>query len=138
VAQSTCEAEYYSAADAAKEGLHLRQLMGEIFDAPITETMTIWEDNQSAIAFSRNALVNEKTKHIGLKWHFLKDHVEEGTINLTYLPNDQMVADMFTKPLALTRHRSAILGGTTKCNASSRSYLQGECCKSYLLLISCT
>jgi hypothetical protein len=41
VAQSTCEAEYYSAADATKEGLHLRQLMGEIFNAPITETTTI-------------------------------------------------------------------------------------------------
>jgi hypothetical protein len=59
-------------------------------------------------------LVSEKTKHIGLKWHFLKDHVELGTIKLRYLPIDQMVADMFTKPLpgpALARHRSAILGG---------------------------
>jgi KUP system potassium uptake protein len=114
VAQSTCEAEYYSAADAIKERLHLRQLMGEIFNTPITETTTIWEDNQIAIAYSQNALVNEKTKHIGLKWHFLKDHVEQGTIKLRYLPTDHMMADMFTKPLlglALARHRSAILGG---------------------------
>jgi hypothetical protein len=81
VAQSTCEAEYYSAADATKEGLHLRQLMGEIFDATITETTTILKDNnQSAISGSHNALVSEKTKHIGLKWHLLKDHVEQGTI----------------------------------------------------------
>jgi hypothetical protein len=43
--QHTCEAEYYSAADATKEGLHLRLLVGEIFNAPITETTTIWEDN---------------------------------------------------------------------------------------------
>jgi hypothetical protein len=56
--------------------------MGEDFNAPITETTTIWEDNQSAIAYSHNALVSEKTKHIGLKWHFLKDHVEQGTIKL--------------------------------------------------------
>jgi hypothetical protein len=41
VAQSICEAEYYSAADATKEGLHLRQFMGEIFNAFITETTTI-------------------------------------------------------------------------------------------------
>jgi hypothetical protein len=82
VAQSTCEAEYYYAADATKEGLHLHQLMGEIFNAPITETTTIWEDNQSAIAYSHNALVSEKTIHIGLKWHFLKDHVDQGTIKL--------------------------------------------------------
>jgi hypothetical protein len=114
VAQSTCEAEYDSAAGATQEGLHLRQLIGETFNAPITETTTIWKDNHSAIAFSRNALVSEKTKHIGLKWHFLKEHVEQGTIKLQYLPTDQMVANMFTKHLqghALTRHRSAILGG---------------------------
>jgi hypothetical protein len=74
VAQSTCEAEYYFTADATKEGLYLRHLMKEIFNAPITETTTIWKDNQSAIAYSHNILVSEKTKHIGLKWHFLKDH----------------------------------------------------------------
>jgi hypothetical protein len=88
--------------------------MGEIFNAPITETTTIWEDNQSAIAYSQNALGSEKTKHIGLKWHFIKEHVEQGTIKLRYLHTDQMVVDMFTKPLpgpTLTRHRSAILGG---------------------------
>jgi hypothetical protein len=49
--------------------------MREIFNAPITETTTIWENNQSAIANSQNVLVNEKTKHIGMKWDFLKDHV---------------------------------------------------------------
>jgi hypothetical protein len=99
VAQSTCEAEYYSAADATKEGLHLQQLLGEIFNYPITETTTIWEDNQSAIAYSQNALVSEKTKHIGMKWHFLKDRVEQRTIKFRYLPTHQIVADMLTKPL---------------------------------------
>jgi hypothetical protein len=50
VAESTCEAEYYYAADATKEGLHLRQLLGEIFNSPITEATTISEDNQNAVA----------------------------------------------------------------------------------------
>jgi hypothetical protein len=66
------------------------------------------------IAYSENALISEKTKHIGLKWHFLKNHVEQGTITFRYLPTDQMVADILTKPLprpALARHRSAILRG---------------------------
>jgi hypothetical protein len=44
-------------------------------------------------------LTGEKTKHIGMKWHFLKDHVEKGTIILRYLPKDQMVADMLIKSL---------------------------------------
>jgi hypothetical protein len=88
--------------------------MGENFNAPITDTTTIREDNQSAIAYFKNAMVSEKTKHIGLKWHFLKDHAEHGAIKLRYLPTDQMVANMLTKPLAgptLTRHRSAVMGG---------------------------
>ena len=118
--------------DATKEGLHLRQLMGEIFNAPITGIATIREDNQSAIAYSRNALVSEKTKHIGLKWHFLKNHVEQGTIRLRYLPIDQMVVDMFTKPLprpALTRHLSATLGDAKPMQRFPHSYLKGECYK---------
>jgi hypothetical protein len=78
---TTCEAEYYSTVDATKEGLHLPQfIIGEIFNASITETTAIWEDNQSAIAYSQNAFVNEKAKHIGLKWHFLMGHVEQVTI----------------------------------------------------------
>jgi KUP system potassium uptake protein len=74
--------------------------MGVIFSAPITEKTTIWEDNQSVIAYSQNALVNEKIKHrIGMKWHFLMDYVDQSKKRLSYLPSDQMVADMFTKPL---------------------------------------
>jgi hypothetical protein len=55
--------------------------------------------------------VSENTKHVDLKWQFLKDHVEHNNVRLRYLPGDRMVADMFTKPLplhALARHRSAI------------------------------
>jgi hypothetical protein len=88
--------------------------LGEFFNAPITETTTIWEDNQSAIAYSQSALVNEETKHVGLKWHFLKDHVERGTIKLRYLPIEQMLAAIFTKSLprpSMIRDRSVILGG---------------------------
>jgi hypothetical protein len=73
--------------------------MGEIFNEPINGTTAIWEDNESAIAYSQNALVNEKIKHIGIKLHFLKDHMERGTIRLRYLPSDHMVAGMLTKPL---------------------------------------
>jgi hypothetical protein len=68
--------------------------MGEIFDEPIDGITTIKEDNQSAIAYSQNALVIEKTKHIDLKWHFFKDHVEHGSVKLRYLPTDRMVADL--------------------------------------------
>jgi kynurenine formamidase len=88
-------------------------MVSEIFSRPFSGTTTIWEDNQSCIAYSQNALVSEKTKHIDMKYHFVKDHVQLGTIKLRYLPTGDMVADMLTKPLpgpALVKHRSAILG----------------------------
>jgi hypothetical protein len=113
VAQSTCEAEYYSVADATKEAIHIRQILSELFTRHVSGTTTIWEDNQSCIAYSLNALVSGKTKHIDMKYHFVKDHVRLGTIKLRYLPIVDMVADMLTKPLpgpALVKHRSAILG----------------------------
>jgi hypothetical protein len=113
VALSTCEDEYYSAANATREVIHPRQLIGKILNEPVTETTTIWEDNQSTIAYSLNAMVSEKTKHIDLKFDFVKDHVEQGTVRLMYLPTDQMVADTLTKPLpgpTLSRHTSAMMG----------------------------
>jgi hypothetical protein len=73
--------------------------MGGIYNAPMTGTTDMKEDNQSAIAYSQNALASDKTKHIGMKWHFLKDHVEQGTMRLRHLSTDQMVADIFTKLL---------------------------------------
>jgi hypothetical protein len=88
-------------------------MLSEIFSRPVSGTTTIKEDNQSCIAYSPNALVSEKTKHIDLKCRFVKDHVQLRTIKLRYLPTGDMVADMQTKPLhgpALVKHRSAILG----------------------------
>jgi hypothetical protein len=88
-------------------------MLSEIFSRPVNGTTTIWEDNHSCIAYSQNALVSEKTKHIDLKYQFVKDHAELGTIKFRYLPSGDMVGDMLTKPLhghALVKHTSAILG----------------------------
>jgi hypothetical protein len=50
--------------------------MGEIFNEHAIGTTTIWEDNKSAIAYSLDAIVSDKTKHIDVKWHFLTYHVK--------------------------------------------------------------
>jgi hypothetical protein len=116
VAQSTCKAENYSAADATREAIHIRQLLGEIQGVPVSDTTTICEDNQSTIAYSQNALAGDKTKHISLKYYlFVKDHIAHGTIHLMYLPTSEMVAETLTKPLpgsALSKHTSVMLGAT--------------------------
>jgi hypothetical protein len=87
-------------------------LWGRSSTPPSPKPPPSWRTTKAPLRTPR--MVSEKTRHIGLKWHFLKDHVEQGTIKLRYLPTYQMVVDMLTKPLprpALARHRSAILGG---------------------------
>jgi hypothetical protein len=88
-------------------------MLSDIFSGHVSGTTNIWEDNHSCIAYSQNVSVSEKTKHIDLKYHFVKDHVQMGTIKMLYVPTCEMLADMLTKPLhalALEKHRNAILG----------------------------
>ena len=63
----------------------------------------IYCDSKSAIAISCNPVHHSKTKHIDVRYHFIKDHVEKGDIELYFVKTDFQLADLFTKPLDLTR-----------------------------------
>ena len=99
VALSTSEAEYVALASAAQEAIWLRQLMSELTKTPI-KTITINEDNQSAICLSKNPQFHGRSKHISIKHHFLRDQVKEGSIEVKYCRTEEMIADMFTKGLS--------------------------------------
>ena len=83
VALSTAEAEYMALASAAQEAMWLRQIMKK---GPKQATV-LFEDNQSAI----------RSKHIGIKYHYIRDQVKDGHIELKYWQTDEMIADMLTK-----------------------------------------
>ena len=59
----------------------------------------IYCDNQSAIAMTGNPFQPSMTKHISIRYHFIREHVMEGTGELHFVPTDQQLADIFTKPL---------------------------------------
>ena len=59
----------------------------------------IYYDNQCAIAMTGYPVQHSMTKHISIRYHFIREHVEEGTVELVFVPTDQQVADIFTKPL---------------------------------------
>jgi hypothetical protein len=61
-------------------------------------------DNQVAISLANNPLHHAKTKHVDIQLHFIRDHVEKGTVNVEYCPTDDMLADVLTKCLARERH----------------------------------
>ena len=60
----------------------------------------IYCDNQSAISMTGNPVHHSLTKHISIRYHFIRDHLMEETIELHFVPTDQQLADIFTKPLA--------------------------------------
>lgn len=102
VSISTAEAEYVSAAACASQLMWLKQMMNDY--GIVTEKMKIMCDNQSAIQISKNPVMHSRTKHIDIKYHFLKDLVEDDLIELEYVDTIHQLADMFTKPLAFERY----------------------------------
>ena len=99
VALSTSEAEYIALTSAAQEAIWLRQLLSELEQEP-EKKVVIYEDNQSTICLSKNPQFHGRSKHIAIKYHFIRDQVKEGTIDLKYCRTEEMLADALTKGLS--------------------------------------
>ena len=98
VALSTAEAEYVALASTTQEATWLRQLLQDL-NVEQTGPTVIHEDNQSAICIAQNPQYHSKTKHIHIKYHFVREKVLDNTIQLKYCPTSDMLADMLTKGL---------------------------------------
>jgi len=104
VTLSTTEAEYVAATHAAKEGMWLRALFGEVFPPTcINKPTTIFGDNKSAIALAHTGQYHARTKHIDIRYHFIRYIVDAGSIKLIYCPTDEQTADTLTKALPSTK-----------------------------------
>lgn len=97
VALSTAEAEYIALSQAAQEGIWLRRLLSDL-GMEATSTV-ILEDNQGAIAIAKNPVNHSRTKHIDIRYHYIRECVQNGQIELQYCPTNDMKADILTKPL---------------------------------------
>jgi hypothetical protein len=87
---------------ATQEAIWLRQLQAELGNEQ-QEPTVIHEDNQGAICIAKNPVFHKRTKHIQIRYHFVREAVEDKTIALVYCRTDDMLADIFTK--ALTREK---------------------------------
>jgi len=103
VALSTAEAEYIAVTHVVKQVLWHRSLLQEL-KIHVPKMSTIFSDNQATIAIARNPEYHACTKHIDIAYHFLRDHVQSGVLNLVYIVTKKNLAYVFTKGLARAGH----------------------------------
>ena len=89
VTLSSCEAEYVALNLAAREVIWLRRLLTEL----------LFEQKPSTIALTKHQMVKPRTKHIALRYHWIKEQVAGGVLVVKYIPTADNVADYLTKVL---------------------------------------
>ena len=102
VALSSSESEYMAACYAAQEAIHLRRLMGSLGFTQEEPTI-IYEDNMGCIGMSENPIMHQRSKHIDIRFHFLRETVANGQVLLTFIPTMDQLADLLTKALPKAR-----------------------------------
>ena len=108
---SVAEAEYVSGSVAAQSIMHIQNLLQEI-NLPLQDTPVLRVDNQACIKIAKNPVYHGRVKHMTIRYHFLRQNIEDKTMNIDHVPGIQNVADIFTKPLGrvlFERHRDKLL-----------------------------
>ncbi|GJV97554.1 retrovirus-related pol polyprotein from transposon TNT 1-94 [Tanacetum coccineum] len=95
---SGAEAEYVAIAGCCAQFLWIKSQLVD-YDV-LYDNVPIFCDNTSAIAISNNPVLHSRTKHIDIRYHFIRDHILKGDIELHFIPTDLQLDDIFTKPLA--------------------------------------
>jgi hypothetical protein len=107
VARSTTEAEYRAMAHGVSEGLWLRRLLLELglFE---DEPIMLYCDNKAAINIANNPVQHDRTKHVEIDRHFIKDKLNEGIVCMPFVGTKEQIADVFTKGLSITDFSNVI------------------------------
>jgi hypothetical protein len=118
-ALSSTEVEYVAATRASQEAIWLRQLLQQL-GVTQGQPTTVLGDNQGAIALANNPGDHPRTKHIQLRYHFIRFAISDGQIQLDYVPTLQMAADGLTKALTKGKHAyfMRLLGMDTRPSGS--------------------
>ena len=99
VVMSTCEAQYFVMFSASCKLVWLRNILSDIFDFRLDVTC-IFCDNQSCMKFSENLVFHDKSKHIEIKFHYIRDMVHRGAVKLQHMAMDEQIVDVLTNPLS--------------------------------------
>ncbi|KAK9049562.1 hypothetical protein SSX86_031470 [Deinandra increscens subsp. villosa] len=98
ISRSSAEAEYRGVANVVSETCWIRNLLGDLF-VPLNKATLIYCDNVSAVYLSSNPVQHQRTKHIEIDIHFVREKVARGQIRVMHVPSRYQIADIFTKGL---------------------------------------
>jgi hypothetical protein len=104
VAASTVEAEYMALGDATKEALWLRSLFYELNIQKRLYPTRVLVDNEGSVSLATNPLLSDRSKHIDIRHHFVRERIIKREVYLSYCPTSDMTADILTKPLGRIKH----------------------------------
>jgi hypothetical protein len=102
VALSSCEAQYIATATVACQAIWLARLLNDIIGEKIAAP-DLKVDNMSAIALTKNPVFHDRSKHIAIRYHYIRECVDGGTIIISYTPTTSQPADILTKVLGRVR-----------------------------------
>ena len=103
VARSTAEAEYRAMALTTCEVVWLSQLLKDLGIKSVSP-VTLKCDNQAALSIAVNLVHHERTKHVEIDCHFVRDKVSQGCIKPEYVSTKHQLADILTKGLPIDKH----------------------------------
>ena len=90
-------------AAASQEAKFLMQLLSDMTGRTPEGSYTLHCDNQGAIALAKKPVQHQRSKHIDIKYHYIRSEIQAGSLNLVYVPTEQNIADVFTKPVTRAR-----------------------------------
>jgi hypothetical protein len=103
VALSSSKAEYMIITKAIKEAIWLNAFVGEL--CSFVGLIVVFCDNQSAIHLTKDRMHHERTKHIDIRYHFVRDVVSEGKVLVKKISMEKNLVDMLTKPLPIIKFK---------------------------------
>lgn len=122
IALSTCEAEYIALSECCRELAYLREVARFLREPSVEKPTVIFEDNQGTIDLVNNPVHHKRTKHIDVKYHYIRLRQEEGDVKVVKIPTRNNVADLFTKATdkqTFLRHVYAIMHGARRPTTAS-------------------
>ena len=102
VALSSCQAEYIAATTAATQVLWLSRMLAELLGRKV-DVVELKVDSKSALALAKNPVFHERSKHIRIKYHFIRDCLEDGSIKASDIATTDQLAEILTKSLGKSK-----------------------------------